>query len=319
VRLVYARLLVELQQPSLARDEFALLIKRRPNDVQILYAYGLLSMQLKDYAIARQTFLRLLQHKNYENSNLLRMYLAQLSEELKQFPEALSWYQAITEGELFFQAQERYANLLAARGDVPGARTHLQRLAVANPSLFSSYVTAEAGVVEEALGAQIALDFVQEHLKHHPQAAELFYLAGTLAAKTHRIDLVEHHLLRAIELRPDYAAAYNALGYSFAERNLRLQEAHAWINRALELAPTDPAILDSKGWVLFRLGYAQEALAYLQRSYELYADEEVAAHIYEVRYGLGQCVPAQQWLKDSGVDGKILQAALKRLPCVSAR
>jgi tetratricopeptide (TPR) repeat protein len=121
----------------------------------------------------------------------------------------------------------------------------------------------------------------------------LIYETALTAEKLGYVDVLERHLRRLIVLRPDSAQAYNALGYSLADRNLRLDEAEQLIDKALSLAPDDPFILDSKGWVLFRQGKRAEALAALQKAYAQRPDAEIAAHIGEVLWTLDRRDEAQ--------------------------
>ncbi|MDQ5918767.1 MAG: hypothetical protein QG660_1881, partial [Pseudomonadota bacterium] len=134
--------------------------------------------------------------------------------------------------------------------------------------------------------------------------AEILYDAALLAERLGRMDVVESNLRRVIELRPDNAHAYNALGYSFADRGVRLDEARQLIAKANELQPEDPFIMDSLGWVLFKQGDLSGALNYLQQAYTKKADAEIAAHLGEVLWMLDRRDEAQRtWA-----------AALKRYP-----
>jgi Flp pilus assembly protein TadD len=108
------------------------------------------------------------------------------------------------------------------------------------------------------------------------------------AEKVDRIDVLETNLRKLIKIRPDHAHAYNALGYTLADRNQRIEEAHDLIQTALKLSPDDPFILDSMGWVLFRMGRSEEGLDFLQKAYKLRPDAEIAAHLGEVLWTLGR-------------------------------
>jgi Flp pilus assembly protein TadD len=133
----------------------------------------------------------------------------------------------------------------------------------------------------------------------HPDQPDLLYEIAMLAEKAGKPDDVEPYLRRLIALRPDYAQAYNALGYTFAERNIRLNEARQLIDKALQLAPDDPYILDSKGWVLFRYGDFAAALDILKKAFSLRADPEIAAHLGEVLWNLDRKDEARQIWDDA--------------------
>jgi tetratricopeptide (TPR) repeat protein len=125
-------------------------------------------------------------------------------------------------------------------------------------------------------------------LQKTPDSTDLLYDHAMMAEKLDRMDVLEANLRKVIQIKPDYAHAYNALGYTFADRNTRLPEAYDLIDRALKLAPDDPFIIDSMGWVLYRLGKNEESLGYLKRAFDLRPDPEIAAHLGEVLWSAGQ-------------------------------
>ncbi len=135
------------------------------------------------------------------------------------------------------------------------------------------------------------------------------------AEKINRMDVLESNLRQLIKIRPDYAHAYNALGYTFADRNERLPEARSLIETALKLAPDDPFIMDSMGWVLYRLGQNKEGLDFLQRAFALRPDPEIAAHLGEVLWRDGQREQAQKIWAEMTKDhpaNELLQNTVKR-------
>ena len=135
------------------------------------------------------------------------------------------------------------------------------------------------------------------------------------AEKVDRLDVLEGNLKQLIKLRPDHAHAYNALGYTLADRNQRISEAYGLIETALKLAPDDPFIMDSMGWVLFRMGRSKEGLDYLQRAFKQRPDPEIAAHLGEVLWVLGQQDQAKKIWAESLKDhpgNDVLQSTVKR-------
>jgi Flp pilus assembly protein TadD len=149
-----------------------------------------------------------------------------------------------------------------------------------------------------------------------PGDVDLIYEQAMVAEKLARTDEMERLLRRVMELKPDHQHAYNALGYSLAERNMRLPEARALILKALELAPGDPFITDSAGWVEFRLGNHAEALAYLRRAYAARPDTEIAAHLGEVLWVSGQREEALRVWREGrarDADNEVLRETLTRL------
>jgi Flp pilus assembly protein TadD len=127
----------------------------------------------------------------------------------------------------------------------------------------------------------------------------LLYETALLAERLGRMDILETYLRKLIALKPDSAQAYNALGYSYADRNQRLPEARELIEKALKLAPEDPFILDSLGWVLYRQGDFLGALVQLEHAYALRPDPEIAAHLGEVFWMLGRKDDAQRTWREA--------------------
>jgi len=127
--------------------------------------------------------------------------------------------------------------------------------------------------------------------------------------------VLEANLRKVIELRPEHAHAYNALGYTLADRTDRLQEAYELIDKALKLSPDDPFIQDSMGWVLFRLGRAPEAREYLEKAFKRRPDPEIAAHLGEVLWNQGQHDEAQRIWRltlEQHPGNETLQAVIKK-------
>jgi Flp pilus assembly protein TadD len=162
---------------------------------------------------------------------------------------------------------------------------------------------------------QEAFDLLSRALESSPDNPDLLYDHAMAAEKVNRIDVLESNLRKLIKLRPDHAHAYNALGYTFADRNERLGEARELIETALKLAPDDPFILDSMGWVLYRLGRVKEALGYLHRAYALRPDPEIAAHLGELLWIEGKREEAEKIWTDmlrEHPKNEVLQNTIKR-------
>lgn len=314
-RLNLARLLVAARRYPDARKQFEILVGEAPNNPEIAMAVATLSMQAKDYVAAELQLRRALEIKP-KDPDLVRMYLGQVNEELKRYDEALQWYASITHGQQFIPAQARYAGVLARQGKLDAARKHLRDVSAGDAQQRVQLTLAEAGLLREAQKYREAFDFLGAAVAQSPDAPDLLYDYAMAAEKIDRIDIMETSLRRVIEIRPTHAHAFNALGYSLADRNMRLDEAYALIETALKLAPEDSYILDSMGWVLFRLGRLEEARAYLQRSFDARPDAEIAAHLGEVLWVLGRQSDARKIWADAQRDhphNDVLQATIKRL------
>lgn len=313
-RLNYARLLVGAKQYAEARKQFEALIVEFPQNPDVHMAVALLAMQANDHEAAEQKLKRVLE-LDYKNPDLARLYLGQVNEERKRYAEALKWYSSVGPGEQYVSAQARYAGVLAKQGRLEAARRHLREVSAQNNQQRVQLVQAEAQLLREANQYHVAFEVLGEALKKMPDSPDLLYDHALAAEKINRLDILESNLRKLIELRPDHAHAYNALGYTFADRNMRIEEAYRLIETALKLAPEDPFIQDSMGWVLYRMGRVQEGLEYLQRAYAQRSDPEIAAHLGEVLWVLGRHDQAKKvWaeaLKEHP-ENEVLQATVKR-------
>ena len=299
-RLAYARLLVAKKAYVPAREEF-LHIDRdnlRDNvvDAEIPYAIALISQQLADYAEADKQLQRTLELKPRDPNPIL-FNLGVVAEARKDSDAALGWYRRVGEGEYFVGAKLKTATLLAKRDGMATGRKFLhdaQESERDSPEVRTQLILAEAQLLREAKDFGEAFDVLSAALDKAPNSAELLYDRAMVADKLDKLDLLESDLKRVIELKPDYAHAYNALGYTFAERNKRLGEAQTLIQKALSLAPDDPFIQDSMGWVQFRMGNTAAALATLRKAHQTRRDPEIAAHLGEVLWAVGQHEEAQK-------------------------
>ncbi len=314
VRLSYARLLVVEKDYPQARSEFQRLRKDFPNNAEVALAVGLLSMQLNDFDAAEASFKQALS-QNYKDRDSVRYYLGQVYEERKRYDEALRWYSSVAQGEQYFPAQLRYANVLAKQGKLAEARKHLSQVAVQDNQQRIQIILTDAQLLRDAGHYQEAFDLLGRALQKNPDYPDLLYDYAMAAEKLNRLDVLEENLRKLIQLKPDYAHAYNALGYTLADRTDRLGEAEQYIEQALKLAPEDPFIIDSMGWVQYRLGNLKEGTAYLRRAYADRPDPEIAAHLGEVLWVQGKREEAETIWKTSLKDNpgnEALQNVIKK-------
>ena len=314
-RLAYARLLVAQKRFGEARAEFQKLMAGVPDSTDAAFAVALLSLQLKDYDAAEK-YLRSLIESPYRDKDGVRLYLGQVAEERKNLPEALRWYGEVGEGEQYVQAQIRYGQVLARQGKLDEARVRLQQAAAKNSQQRVQLILAEAQLLRDANQPKTAFDLVGQALDRVPNNPELLYDYAMLAEKIERVDILEASLRKLIAIRPEHAHAYNALGYSLADRNQRLPEARELIEKALQLAPDDSFIIDSMGWVLYRMGNLKDSLGYLRRAFAGRPDPEIAAHLGEVLWAMGERAEAERVLGDAtreSPDNETLVNTIKRL------
>ncbi len=286
-RLAYARALVAEKRYAESRAEFRTLQEVFPDNGDIHYAIGILSLQLDDPRQAEVHLNRFLEIGGNE-ANAARFYLGQIAEDDKRYDEALRRFDQVDGGEHHTAALLRGAQILTRQGRVDEARQRLARARGLLPQEAPRLYIAESQLLKDAGRNEEAYTVLQGALAKQPDQTDLLYEAALAVERLDRLADAERYLRRLIALKPDSAQGYNALGYSLADRGLRLDEALQLIDKALSLAPDDPFILDSKGWVLFRLGRLAEALEHLQRAYAQRRDPEIAAHIGEVLWAMGR-------------------------------
>jgi len=313
-QLALARALVSEKRYAEARSHFDQLLQAYPNNPEIVYPVAILALQQNDTALAEAQFKHFVTLPTQDKS-FAYYYLGQIAEESKRNEEALAYYALVGVGEQYFQAQLRRARLLVELGQLDAARKQLSTAKVKTPEERIQFTIAEASLLRDAKQPQAAFDLLEAVFAAQPGQPELLYETALLAEKLGKTDILESRLRKLIELRPDSAQAYNALGYSFADRNLRLPEARELIEKALKLSPEDSFILDSMGWVLFRQGDLSAALTHLERAYALREDPEIAAHLGEVLWELGRKDDARRTLLEAQKkysDNEALADAVKK-------
>jgi len=314
-RLSLARLYAAEKRLPESRKEFQRLANDFPENTELGLAIALLSLQLQDFDTAEPQLIRLLA-ANPKDPDLLRFYLGRTAEARARLPDALKWYRAVQGGDQLIPAQLAEANVLARQGQVKDAREALRRIVPESLDQRVRLTLTEAQMLRDAKEFQAAFDVIGEALAKTPDTPDLLYDQALIAERLGRFDVTEKNLTRVIEIRPDHAHALNALGYTLADRNQRLDEAYKLIDSALKLLPDDPYILDSMGWVFFRMGEPDKALEYLQRAWKLKPDAEIGAHLGEVLWVRGQRDEARRIWDEAlklGPDNESLLGTVKRL------
>jgi len=316
VRLHLARALVADKQYVEARQHFDRLLRDYPDNPDVVYPVAILALQQNDLERAEAQLKHLLTLE-FPDRNIVYYYLGQIAEDGKRSAEALAYYAQVGAGEQQFPARLRLVRILGEQGKLDEARRQLHATQAKTPQEGVQLLLAEAQLLRDAKQFQQAYDLLDKALAEQPVQPELLYEAALLAEKLGQVDTLERLLRRLIEVQPASAQAYNALGYSFAERNIRLPEARELIAKALALAPDDPFIMDSMGWVLYRQGELAGALAHLERAYAQRQDPEIAAHLGEVLWMLGRKDDARRTLREASKNhpaNEVLADALKKFP-----
>jgi len=269
-----------------ARREFATLLNQNPKDTDSLYALGLLAAETRQFDLAEGYFLDLIKRK----TRLTDAYfeLGRIEEQRGNYAKANGWYERVSGEERYLIAQLRKGVMLAKAGETATLTQHFETLRRNQPQNSITLYQAEAEALREAERYQEAFDTLDRGLALHPNDKDLLYARSLIAEKLDRLDVLERDLRIIIAADPKNGQALNALGYTLADRTDRYQEALGYIEQALALLPDDAAVLDSMGWVQYRLGNNAKALEYLRRAYQANPDAEIAAHLSEVLWVSGQ-------------------------------
>ena len=293
-----ARGLVGEKRYAEAKHHFDQLLQTFPDNPEVVYPAAILALQQNDQVLA-ETQLKHLVTLSMQDKSAPYFYLGQIAEEGKRSEDALAYYAQVGPGERYIPAQMRRAHILVDQGKLDEARQQLSSAKAVAPEDKVQLVIAEAGLLREAKQPEAAFDLLEKALAGQPDDPDFLYETALFAERLGRMDVLETNLRKLIVSRPDNAQAYNALGYSYADRNIHLPEARELIEKALKLTPNDPFILDSLGWVQYRQGDLAGALASLQSAYDKRDDPEVAAHLAEVLWALGRSQDAQRTLREA--------------------
>lgn len=324
IRMAYARNLLEAQRYAEAAVQLKAITADKPDFAEAWLVQGTLQVQDNQNTQAEASLKRYVElaqgqrSAEERNRGLAQAYLmlSQIAEKRKDFEAAGAWLDRIENSQDLMSAQNRRASILARQGRMDDARKLLRALPEREPADARTKIMAEVQLLREFKQLKPAYELLAGASTSYPKDVELIYEQAMLAEKLGDLAEMERLLRLAIEIKPDYHHAYNALGYSLAERNIRLPEARQLIQKALTLAPGDPFISDSLGWVEFRMGNLEEALRILDAAFRMRPDAEIAAHLGEVLWVSGQRERAQSIWREGlmlNAENDTLRETLKRL------
>jgi tetratricopeptide (TPR) repeat protein len=315
LRLTYARLLVDIKEYDKARVEFEKLHEASPDDAELLYTLGLLSLESQRLDDAEKYMMMLVRMD--ERDGEAQYYLGRIYENRKQYDQAIEWYEQVHIGDYQFDARLRIADMLGLAGKTDQAIAHLDAMLKGSQSdgtLVRIYL-AKGELLRQAHRYEDSMAVFNTALEIVPGNSDLLYARALVAERLGRIDQLEADLKVILETEPDNAHALNALGFTLADQTDRIEEAYAYLKRAIEIMPEDPAIIDSLGWVYYRMGNYEEAIGLLRTALSHFDDAEIAAHLGEVLWVSGQQQEArgiwQKALKKSP-DDPALQEVMQR-------
>ena len=299
IRMGYARGLLDAMRYGEASTELQTVIRDKPDFGPAWLVLGSLQLQDNQLAQAQTSLERYValnlasSQKNEEDEpdrGLAQAYLslAQIAEKRRDFAGAEAWINKIDNSADMMQAQTRRASILASRGQLAEGRQLIRSLPERNPGDARLKLLAEVGLLRDLKQYKLAYDLLAQAVVASPRETELLYDQAMMAEKLGQLPEMERLLRRVIEIKPDAYNAHNALGYSFADRNVRLPEAKQLIKKALEFVPNDPFIRDSLAWVEFRMGNNAEAVKIFADAFKTKPDAEIAAHYGEVLWTMGQ-------------------------------
>ena len=304
LRMSYARMLLTAKRYEEAEVEFESLYAENPDDSDLIYTLGLLHLQQEQFEAAKADFTRLMQSSQRKDEG--HYYLGRIAEQQKDFVTAITEFEQVGRGQYFLDSKARIASVYVEIKGLEKAQQYLAefRSRLNTPDEIVQVYLVEGQLLHEQELYVIAIDLYSEGLQKYPGHRDLLYARALMAEEIDRIDLLESDLRAILSEDPDNASALNALGYTLADHNSRIDEALKYIERALEIRPDDPAVIDSMGWVQFRLGNYEQAEQYLRRAYQLLEDAEIGGHLVELFWAQGDHDSAQ----------KMMQEVLERFP-----
>ncbi|MDP5209460.1 tetratricopeptide repeat protein [Microbulbifer sp. 2205BS26-8] len=313
LRLQYARLLIR-EDLALARQQFAELVKQRPEDGNLILSLALIEYETNQIDAAKPLFTKLLELGQHESS--AHFYLGGLAEKQQEVTTAVEHFRQVQPGNDYLKAITRGTRLLAATGQHKDNRQWFAELRQQHPVQEEHFYLMEVELLRKNGEPQLALERVEQALAANSVSHRLIYARALLNDQLGNAAAFERDLRSLLKRDPQNATVLNALGYKLIDDPSRRGEALQLINKALALKPEDPAILDSMGWVQYRLGNYSAAETYLRRALEKLPDHEIAAHLGEVLWVQGDRIGALKVWKDglaTHPHSEMIPAAMKRL------
>ena len=315
LRMQYANMLVEDKEYEMAREQYLILKKYQPENAEVLLNLALLYIETDQMGEAAELLGALIELD--EKTDIAHYYLGRIEQGNEQYKSAIAHYIKVVNGTYVFEAKLRVAGLFAILERVDEAIEQLNVLAEETEE-WSNKVRvylAQGEIFRNNQRYKDAFDMYSGALRFNREDINLLYARALIAEKVDRVDVAESDLLKVLSMDPTNSDALNALGYTLADKTERYQEAKEYIQKAAALVPDDPAIMDSLGWVSYRLGEMQAALEWLSKAFEKLVDAEIAAHYGEVLWQNNQKEKAREvWQKGQDVDAQhpVLIETLKK-------
>ncbi len=313
LRFAYGHLLLDAGDQEGARQQLRSVVELDPANTNALYSLALLELEAKQFKAAERHLKQLLELEEKQQSAYY--YLGYAAQERGDAASAIEWYRKVEAGEYWTQSRLRIGKLMAGQGRLEEMRAEMQALRRGSPENAIAIYLVEGQVLSDLGLHEDAYALYEQALVDAPANEDLLYSRALVAEKIDRIDLAEEDMRRILANDPDNVRTLNALGYTLADRTERYQEALQYIQKAYAQKPDDPAIIDSMGWVHFRLGKLNEARLYLQQAWDMTGDGEIGAHLGEVLWTQGEHDEARRIWEESrknSPDNPVLKKVLDR-------
>ncbi|MCJ7814810.1 MAG: tetratricopeptide repeat protein, partial [Xanthomonadales bacterium] len=297
-------------------EEARAVLRDMPQSPDVMLSRILFELSAKNRPAAEKLFTQF-GEMDFEDPQEKVFFQAQSAEALGYLEQAIALYGEVDSGDRAMAAAIRIAELKAVGGDIPAARKELASLRTGdNPAIVEESWLAEARILREAGFKQESFQVLDAAIASLPDSMAILYTHALLAADLGWVDIAEKDLRLVIASQPENAAALNALGYTLADQTVRYEEAEELIRQAYILQPNEPSIIDSMGWIAFRLGHLPESIQFLQKAWQLDRNPEIAAHLGEVLWVSGNRDAAMAvWREgyDINRDNPVLVETLERL------
>lgn len=313
LRLQYARLLTSIDLGE-ALEQFKLLVERSPNNPELLLSLGLIANERGEKELAAQTFARLLATGQHQDS--AHFYLGRLAEEQENYTRALDHYLKVEKGQDYLPALGSAVDIMIRLGQVAEANAKMDEVRARFSQESVRLYQIEAQTLARYQYLEEAEALITEALTLNPDSTDLLFSRASINEQRDMIELAEEDFRAIIRYQPNNATALNALGYTLADRTDRYDEALVLIEKALQIEPNNAAIIDSMGWVQFRLGNFEEAELRLREALKAMPDPEIAAHLGEVLWEMGDKQEARKvWSDGMALDpaSNLIPDTMKRL------
>ena len=287
VRLELAKALVQTEKYAEAKQHFEQLVNSPLASSDLSLTVALLALESGDDLVAEKYLKQALERK-YPNPDQIYMYLARIYAQREDLANVLNWVEKISAGPMFVDSRIFAAQSIRAKNGVSDAINYLDQFKSLDRQEKLKFLQLKTSFLYNDNQYQQAINLMLSEEEKYNDSAEFYFDFGLLYEKNKDFESMEKHLKKAISLKPDYAIAYNALGYSYADRNIKLDDAKKYIEIALSIDPQNHYILDSMGWVYFRLGNYDIAYEFITKAYTIQEDPEIAAHLGEVLWKQGK-------------------------------